>query len=195
MGLFPVHLNREPWVPVLRLKIALAWPIWLASEVYSKFASHISEPLDTLMSDPFADDVLYLTPFWAKTKSTVVPRAQAGSFPIGGAWIRSRSYVQPGTARFVFEFPVTSASRFIVRWSLWDFNSRRLRITCSPNSAAALQCLRSVHEDASGRGWRDPGRCYTLHLFARIIKVQLQIWMVKDEELQTQLDAIQCFAA
>ncbi len=28
-----------------------------------------------------------------------------------------------------------------------------------------------------------------------IIKVQLQIWMVKDEELQTQLDASQCFAA
>ena len=28
-----------------------------------------------------------------------------------------------------------------------------------------------------------------------IIKVQLQIWMVKDEELQTQRDAVQCFAA
>ena len=28
-----------------------------------------------------------------------------------------------------------------------------------------------------------------------IIKVQLQIWMVKDEELQTQREAVQCFAA
>jgi hypothetical protein len=28
-----------------------------------------------------------------------------------------------------------------------------------------------------------------------IIKVQLQIWMVKEEELQTQVDENQCFAA
>ena len=52
------------------------------------------------MSDTFADDVLYLTALLGEDQSTVVPRL-SGIIPDCGAWIRSRSYVEPGTARFV----------------------------------------------------------------------------------------------
>ena len=40
-----------------------------------------------------------------------------------------------------------------------------------------------------------PGRRHPLLCSLEIIKVQLQIWMVKDEELETQLAGNQCFAA
>ena len=50
------------------------------------------------------DDVLYLTAHLPEDQSLVVPRL-SGLIPDCGAWFRSRSYVAPGTARLVFEFP------------------------------------------------------------------------------------------
>src|ERR1700721_3564967 len=56
------------------------------------------------MSDTLLDYVLYLTALLPEDQSLVVPRL-SGIIPDCGAWIRSRSYVEPGTARLVFEFP------------------------------------------------------------------------------------------
>src|SRR6201992_4279531 len=72
------------------------WPIKVTSEVYSSS--------QTPMSDTLPDDVLYLTALLGEDQSLVVPRL-SGIIPDCGAWIRSRSYVEPGTARFVFELP------------------------------------------------------------------------------------------
>src|SRR5438046_493512 len=91
------QFRSSPWrtvVPVLWLKIALTWPIRLATEVYSRFTIHIDCELDTFMSDTFTDDVLYLTALLGEDQSTVVPRL-SGIIPDCGAWIRSRSYVEP----------------------------------------------------------------------------------------------------
>ena len=55
------------------------------------------------MPDMNTDDVLYRR-ILPEDQSLVVPRL-SGLIPDCGAWIRSRSYVEPGTARFVFEFP------------------------------------------------------------------------------------------
>src|SRR6202167_1752568 len=56
------------------------------------------------MPETLLDDVLYLTALLPEDQSLVVSRL-SGIIPDCGAWIRSRSYVEPGTARFVFEFP------------------------------------------------------------------------------------------
>jgi len=182
-------------VPVLRLKIALSWPIRLSSEVYSKFASHNNGTLDTLMPDTFADDVLYLTALLGEDQSTVVPRL-SGVIPDCGAWIRSRSYVEPGTARFVFEFP-----RDICIEIYSALVSVGLQLTAASHSLLTELCRCTPHVfDLSSRklpavdgATLDDATRYICSL--EIIKVQLQIWMVKEEELQTQLSASQSFAA
>src|ERR1700679_4007208 len=64
----------------------------------------VRAPLHPFMSDTFTDEVLYLTALLREDQSLVVPRL-SGIIPDCGAWIRSRSYIEPGTARFFFEFP------------------------------------------------------------------------------------------
>jgi hypothetical protein len=155
----------------------------------------LSEPLDTLMSDTFADDVLYLTALLGEDQSTVVPRL-SGVIPDCGAWIRSRSYVEPGTARFVFEFPrdvcieIYSALVSVgLQLTAASHNLLTELCRCTPNvfdlSSRTLPAVDGATLDDATR--------YICSL--EIIKVQLQIWMVKDEELQTQREAVQCFAA
>ena len=119
------------------------------------------------MSDTLADDVLYLTALLAEDQSMVVPRL-SGVIPDCGAWIRSRSYVEPGTARFVFEFP-----RDICVEIYSALVSVGLQLTAASHQPAdrALPLhsarLRSVVEEASGSGWSDPGCRHAVHLFAR----------------------------
>jgi hypothetical protein len=147
------------------------------------------------MSDTLLDDVLYLTALVPEDQSMVVPRL-SGIIPDCGAWIRSRSYVEPGTARFVFEFPrdicieiysalvsvglqLTMASHLLLTElcrctpHLFDPSSRKIPAVDGPTLDAATRYICSLE----------------------IIKVQLQIWMVKDEELETHLAGNQCFAA
>lgn len=151
--------------------------------------------LDNFMSDSFADDVLYLTALLGEDQSTVVPRL-SGVIPDCGAWIRSRSYVEPGTARFVFEFPrdicieVYSALVSVgLQLTAASHNLLTELCRCTPNvfdlSSRTLPAVDGATLDDATR--------YICSL--EIIKVQLQIWMVKDEELQTQREAVQCFAA
>ena len=147
------------------------------------------------MSDTFSDGVLYLTALLGEHQSTVVPRL-TGVIPDCGAWIRSRSYVEPGTARFVFEFP-----RDICVEIYSALVSVGLQLTAASHSLLTELCRCTPHVfDLSSRtlpavdvATLDDATRYICSL--EIIKVQLQIWMVKDEELQTQLDASQCFAA
>jgi hypothetical protein len=133
------------------------------------------------MSDTLLDDVLYLTALLPEDQSLVVPRL-SGIIPDCGAWIRSRSYVEPGTARFVFEFPrdicveiysalvsvglqLTAASHLLLTElcrctpHLFDLSSRKLPAVDGETLDAATRYICSLE----------------------IIKVQLQIWMVKDE--------------
>jgi hypothetical protein len=149
---------------------------------------------ETLISELLADDVLYLTALLPEDQAMVVPRL-SGVIPDCGAWIRSRSYIEPGTARFVFEFPrdicvevysalvslglqLTAASHLVLTElcrctpHLFDLSSRQLPAVDGPTLDAATRYICSLE----------------------IIKVQLQIWLVKDEELETQLGS-QCFAA
>ena len=147
------------------------------------------------MSDTLSGDVLYLTALVAEDQSTVVPRL-SGLIPDCGAWIRSRSYVEPGTARFVFEFP-----RDICVEIYSALVSVGLQLT--PASHALLtelcRCTPHVFDLASRQlpavdvATLDVATRYICSL--EIIKVLLQIWMVKEEELESQLGGSQCFAA
>ncbi len=148
-----------------------------------------------LMSDTLADDVLYLTALLAEDQSMVVPRL-SGIIPDCGAWIRSRSYVQPGTARFVFEFPrdiCVEIYSALVSVGLQLTATSHLLLTelcrCTPH----IFDLPSRQLPAVDVATLDAATRYICSL--EIIKVQLQIWMVKEEELQTQLGGNQCFAA
>ena len=147
------------------------------------------------MSDTFADDVLYLTALLGEDQSTVVPRL-SGIIPDCGAWIRSRSYVEPGTARFVFEFP-----RDICIEIYSALVSVGLQLTAASHNLLTelCRCTPNVFDLSSRTLPAVDGE--TLMLRTRyicsleIIKVQLQIWMVKEDELQTELEAVRCYAA
>jgi hypothetical protein len=147
------------------------------------------------MSDTLAEDVLYLTALLPEDQTMVVPRL-SGIIPDCGAWIRSRSYVQPGTARFVFEFP-----RDICVEVYSALVSVGLELTAASHSVLTELCCCTPHIfDLSSRqlpavdgATLDAATRYICSL--EIIKVQLQIWMVKKEELQTQLGGSHCFAA
>jgi hypothetical protein len=147
------------------------------------------------MSDTLLDDVLYLTALLPEDQSLVVPRL-SGLIPDCGAWIRSRSYVEPGTARLVFEFPrdiCVEIYSALVSVGLQLTATSHLLLTelcrCTPHlfdpSSRKLPAVDGATLDAATR--------YICSL--EIIKVQLQIWMVKDEELETQLGGSHCFAA
>jgi len=147
------------------------------------------------MSDTLSGDVLYLTALVAEDQSTVVPRL-SGLIPDCGAWIRSRSYVEPGTARFVFEFP-----RDICVEIYSALVSVGLQLTPASHALLTELCRCTPHVfDLSSRqlpavdvATLDVATRYICSL--EIIKVQLQIWMVKEEELESQLGGSQCFAA
>jgi hypothetical protein len=147
------------------------------------------------MSDTLSGDVLYLTALLAEDQSTVVPRL-SGLIPDCGAWIRSRSYVEPGTARFVFEFP-----RDICVEIYSALVSVGLQLTPASHSLLTELCRCTPHVfDLASRqlpavdvATLDVATRYICSL--EIIKVQLQIWMVKEEELESQLGRGQCFAA
>ena len=147
------------------------------------------------MSETLSGDVLYLTALLAEDQSTVVPRL-SGLIPDCGAWIRSRSYVEPGTARFVFEFP-----RDICVEIYSALVSVGLQLTASSHALLTELCRCTPHVfDLASRqlpavdvATLDAATRYICSL--EIIKVQLQIWMVKEEELQSQLGSSQCFAA
>ncbi len=147
------------------------------------------------MSDTLSGDVLYLTALVAEDQSMVVPRL-SGLIPDCGAWIRSRSYVEPGTARFVFEFP-----RDICVEIYSALVSVGLQLTPASHALLTELCRCTPHVfDLSSRqlpavdvATLDVATRYICSL--EIIKVQLQIWMVKEEELESQLGGSQCFAA
>jgi hypothetical protein len=150
---------------------------------------------DTLMSDLFSDDVLYLTALLPRDQAMVVPRL-SGVIPGCGAWIRSRSYVEAGTARFVFEFPrdiCVEIYSALVSVGLQLTAASHLLLTelcrCTPHlfdlSLRQLPAVDGETLDAATR--------YICSL--EIIKVQLQIWLVNDDELETQLAGSHCFAA
>jgi hypothetical protein len=147
------------------------------------------------MSDPLSNDVLYLTALLAEDQSLVVPRL-SGVIPDCGAWIRSRSYVEPGTARFVFEFP-----RDICVEIYSALVSVGLQLTATSHMLLTELCRCTPHVfDLPSRklpavdgATLDAATRYICSL--EIIKVQLQIWMVKEEELQSQLGSSHCSAA
>jgi hypothetical protein len=147
------------------------------------------------MSDTYTDDVLYLTALLAEDQLLVVPRL-SGLIPDCGAWIRSRSYIEPGTARLVFEFP-----RDICVEIYGVLVSVGLQLTAASHLLLTELCRCTPHVfDPSSRtvpavdgATLDVATRYICSL--EIIKVQLQIWMVKAEELETQLGLIPCFAA
>jgi hypothetical protein len=147
------------------------------------------------MSDTLLDDVLYLTALLPEDQSLVVPRL-SGIIPDCGAWIRSRSYVEPGTARFVFEFPrdiCVEIYSALVSVGLQLTAASHLLLTelcrCTPHlfdpSSRKIPAVDGATLDAATR--------YICSL--EIIKVQLQIWMVKDEELEIHFAGSPCFAA
>src|SRR5580698_4421007 len=143
------------------------------------------------MPDMTTDDVLYLTAFVPEDQSLVVPRL-SGLIPDCGAGIRSRSYVAPRTARFVFEFP-----RDICVEIYSAMVSVGLQLTASSHSLLTELCRCTPHIfDPSSRklpavdvATLDAATRYICSL--EIIKVQLQIWMVKEDEM----DGVQCSAA
>jgi hypothetical protein len=147
------------------------------------------------MSDTLADDVLYLTALVAKDQTTVLPRLN-GLIPDCGAWIRSRSYVEPGTARLVFEFP-----RDICVEIYSALVSVGLQLTASSHRLLTELCRCTPHVfDLPARQMLaadvttlDAATRYICSL--EIVKVQLQIWMVKEEELELQLGGGHCSAA
>jgi hypothetical protein len=148
------------------------------------------------MSDTFTDEVLYLTALLREDQSLVVPRL-SGIIPDCGAWIRSRSYVEPGRARFVFEFPrdiCVEIYSALVSIGLQLTDASHLLLTelcrCTPHlfdpSSRQIPAVDEATLDVATR--------YICSL--QIIKVQLQIWMVTKEDMETQLrDSNQCFAA
>jgi hypothetical protein len=151
--------------------------------------------LDTPMSDTLADNVLYLTALLHEDQSLVVPRL-SGLIPDCGAWIRSRSWVEPGTARLVFEFP-----RDICVEIYSALVSVGLQLTDASHSLLTELCRCTPHVfDLSSRNLPavdgvtlDVATRYICSL--EIIKVQLQIWMVKEDELEAQPVGTHSFAA
>jgi hypothetical protein len=147
------------------------------------------------MPDTLSDDVLYLTALLPEDQSMVVPRL-SGVIPDCGAWIRSRSYIEPGTARLVFEFP-----RDICVEIYSALVSVGLHLTAASHSVLTelCRCTPNVFDLASRAlpamdvATLDDATRYICSL--EIIKVQLQIWMVKEEELQTHFGENRCFAA
>ena len=147
------------------------------------------------MPDNYSDDVLYITALLPEDQSLVVPRL-SGLIPDCGAWIRSRSYVEPGTARFVFEFPrdiCVEIYGMLVSVGLQLTATSHLLLTelcrCTPHVFDSPSRKLSAVDGAS----LDAATRYICSL--EIIKVQLQIWMVNEKELETQLGDSQCFAA
>ncbi len=147
------------------------------------------------MPDLLADDVLYLTALLQEDQSLVVPRL-SGLLPDCGAWIRSRSYVEPGTARLVFEFPrdiCVEIYSALVSVGLQLSPTSHMLLTelcrCTPHvfdtAARQLPAIDGETLDAATR--------YICSL--EIVKVQLQIWMVKAEELEAQPTGTHSFAA
>src|ERR1700761_580060 len=147
------------------------------------------------MSDTLADDVLYLTALVGKDQTTVLPRLN-GVIPDCGAWIRSRSYIEPGTARLVFEFP-----RDVCVEIYSALVSVGLQLTAASHSTLTELCRCTPHVfdmpsrqiQASDVATLDAATRYICSL--EIIKVQLQIWMVQDDELLTHLGGSHSFAA
>ena len=147
------------------------------------------------MADSFGDEVLYLNALVAEDQSLVVSRL-SGMIPDCGAWIRSRSYIEPRTARFVFEFP-----RDVCADIYSVLVSTGLQLTASSHGMLTELCRCTPHLfDRSARHLPavdgeslDAATRYICSL--KIVKVQLQIWMVKQEELESQLAERPCFAA
>jgi hypothetical protein len=147
------------------------------------------------MSDFNSDEVLYLSAWLAEDQSTVVSRL-SGLIPDCGAWIRNRSYIEPGTARFVFEFP-----RDICVDIYGVLVSAGLQLTAASHGALTELCRCTPHVfDRASRtvpavdgDSLDAATQYICSL--EIIKVQLQIWMVKQEELDSKLSEVAAFAA
>ena len=150
---------------------------------------------ETPMSDTQNNDVLYLTALLAEDQSMVVPRL-SGLIPDCGAWIRSRSYVGRDTARLVFEFP-----RDICVEIYSALVSVGLQLTETSHSLLTELCRCTPHVfDPSSRklpavdgASLDAATRYICSL--EIIKVQLQIWMVKEEDMAAQPGGSPCFAA
>jgi hypothetical protein len=146
---------------------------------------------DTLLDD----DVLYLTALLGENQSMVVPQL-SGVIPDCGAWIRSRSYVAPGTARLVFEFP-----RDVCIEIYSALVSVGLQLTAASHALLTelCRCTPNVFDPSTRKlpavdvATLDVATRYICSL--EIIKVQLQIWMVNEKELETQLGNLQCFAA
>jgi hypothetical protein len=149
----------------------------------------------TPMADTQTDAVLYLTALLAEDQSMVVPRL-TGLIPDCGAWIRSRSYVERDMARLVFEFPrdiCVEIYSALVSVGLQLSETSHSLLTelcrCTPHvfdpSSRSLPAVDGASLDAATR--------YICSL--EIIKVQLQIWMVKKEELAALPDGSPCFAA
>jgi hypothetical protein len=147
------------------------------------------------MTDTITDEVLYLTALLREDQSLVLPRL-SGLIPDCGAWIRGRSYIEPGRARFVFEFPrdiCVEIYSTLVSLGLQLTDASHLLLTelcrCTPHvfdlSSRTIPAVDEATLDAATR--------YICSL--QIIKVQLQIWMVTEEDLATQLRDSQCFAA
>ena len=147
------------------------------------------------MSDPASENVLYLTALIAEDQSMVVPRL-SGNIPDCGGWIRSRSYLAPGTARFVFEFPrdiCVEVYSVLVSAGLQLTAASHLLLTelcrCTPHLFAPSLRHLPAQDEAS----LDVATRYICSL--EIIRVQLQIWMVNGEELQNHLAGAQSYAA
>jgi hypothetical protein len=149
---------------------------------------------ETPMSD-MQNNVLYLTALLAEDQSMVVPRL-SGLIPDCGAWIRSRSYVEPDTARLVFEFPrdiCVEIYSALVSVGLQLTETSHALLTelcrCTPHvfdpSSRRLPAVDGASLDAATR--------YICSL--EIVKVQLQIWMVKKEEMAAHPGGSHCFAA
>ena len=147
------------------------------------------------MSDTLSDEVLYLTALLHEDQSMVVPQL-SGVIPDCGGWIRSRSYVERDTARLVFEFPrdiCVEIYSALVSVGLQLSETSHSLLTelcrCTPHlfdpSSRRLPAVDGASLDAATR--------YICSL--EIVKVQLQIWMVKKEEMATQPGGSQCFAA
>jgi hypothetical protein len=147
------------------------------------------------MSDSSSENVLYLTALIAEDQATVVPRL-AANIPDCGGWIRSRSYFDRGTARFVFEFP-----RDICVEIYSVLVSAGLQLTADSHAFLTELCRCTPHLfgpplrdlPAEDEASLDAATRYICSL--EIVKVQLQIWTVKSEELENHLAGSQSFAA
>jgi hypothetical protein len=147
------------------------------------------------MSDSSSENVLYLTALIAEDQATVVPRL-AANIPDCGGWIRSRSYFDRGTARFVFEFP-----RDICVEIYSVLVSAGLQLTADSHALLTELCRCTPHLfgpslrnlPAEDEASLDAATRYICSL--EIVKVQLQIWTVKSEELENHLAKAPSFAA